>query len=100
MLRLVFLIVDGHPGDKAKSVKRFTEAVQDRFRLFFLPPYSPELNPDDRVWNDLKNDAVGHQFVTSLDQLKGASIIHLRLVQKSPERVRSYFQSETIRYAA
>jgi transposase len=100
MTRMVFLIVDGHPVHKAKMVKRFAETVKDRFRLFLLPPYSPELNPDERVWNDLKNNAVGRQCITSPDQLKGAIISHLRLVQKSPDRVRAYFQSETTRYAA
>ena len=98
--RMVFLIVDGHPAHKAKMVKRFAESVKDRFRLFLLPPYSPELNPDERVWNDLKNNAVGRQSITSPNQLKGAIISHLRLVQKSPDRVRAYFQSETTRYAA
>jgi transposase len=100
MTRMVFLIVDGHPAHKAKMVKRFAESMKDRFQLFLLPPYSPELNPDERVWNDLKNNAVGRQCITSPDQLKRAVISHLRLVQKSPDRVRSYFQSETTRYAA
>lgn len=48
MIRMVFLIVDGHPAHKTKMVKRFAEEVLDRFRLFLLPPYSPELNPDER----------------------------------------------------
>jgi len=100
MTRMVFLIVDGHPAQKAKMVKHFVESVKDRFQLFFLPPYSPELNPDERVWNDLKNNAVGRQSITSPDQLKGAIISHLRLAQKSPDRVHSYFQSETARFAA
>jgi transposase len=56
--RMVFLIVDGHPAHQAKSVKRFCESVRDRLRLFLLPAYSPELNPDERVWNDLKNNAI------------------------------------------
>ena len=63
--RTIFLIVDGHPVHKAKSVARFIETVKDRFQIFFLPPYSPELNPDERVWNDLKNNAVGRQSVKS-----------------------------------
>jgi len=98
--RMVFLIVDGHPAHKAKTVKRFVESLKDRFRLFFLPPYSPELNPDGRVWNDLKNNAVGCQSIASPKKLQGAIISHLRLIQKPPDRVRSYFQSETTRYAA
>jgi transposase len=98
--RMIFLIVDGHPAHKAKLVARFVESVKDRLQLFFLPPYSPELNPDERVWNDLKNNAVGRKFINSPKELNKAVISHLRLVQKSPDRVRSYFQNETTKYAA
>jgi transposase len=97
---LVFLIVDGHPAHKAKMVTRFIETVKDRFRLFFLPPYSPELNPDEGVWNDLKNNAIGRQAIHSREHLHGAVISHLRFIQKSPDRVCSYFNSETTKYAA
>lgn len=45
----VFLIVDGHPTHKARKVSQFVETVSDRLELFFLPPYSPELNPDELV---------------------------------------------------
>ena len=44
--RKVFLIVDGHPSHKAKLVQQFVAENVDRIELFFLPPYSPELNPD------------------------------------------------------
>jgi transposase len=98
--RMILLIVDGHPAHKAKMVRRFVESVKDRLQLFFLPPYSPELNPDERVWNDLKNNAVGRKFINSPKELNKAVISHLRLVQKSPDRVRSYFQNEPTKYAA
>ena len=98
--RTVFLIVDGHPAHKAKMVARFIETVKDRFQLFILPPYSPELNPDERVWNDLKNNAIGRQSINSPDQLHGALISHLRFIQKSPDRGCSYFNNETTKYAA
>jgi transposase len=97
---MIFLVVDGHPAHKAKRVKTFVESVKDKFRLFFLPPYSPELNPDERVWNDLKNNAVGRQAIASPDQLHGAVLSHLRFIQKSPDRVRAYFNNATTRYAA
>lgn len=100
--QMIFLIVDGYPAHKAKSVIRFieTQPIKKRFRMFFLPPYSPELNPDERVWNDLKNNAVGQQAITTPDQMHGAVISHLRFIQKSPNRVRSYFNSATTKYAA
>jgi transposase len=99
MDRMVFLIVDGHPAHKAKMVRRFVDSVKDRFRLFYLPPYSPELNPDERVWNDLKNNAIGKQVITTPKNLYSAVISHLRFIQKSPARVRSYYNNETTLYA-
>ena len=100
--KMIFLIVDGHPAHKAKSVQKFIETkdIKKRFRLFFLPPYSPELNPDERVWNDLKNNAVGKQAITNPVQMYKSIISHLRFVQKTPDRVRSYFNNTTTRYAA
>jgi transposase len=71
--RMIFLIVDGHPAHKAKIVSRFVASMKDRLQLFFLPPYSPELNPDERVWNDLKNNAVGRQRMDSPKQLYNGS---------------------------
>lgn len=98
--RTIFLIVDGHPVHKAKSVSRYIESVKDRFQLFFLPPYSPELNPDERVWNDLKNNAIGRQAIKCPQQLRAAVISHLRFIQKTPDRVRSYYNNEATKYAA
>ena len=98
--RTVFLIVDGHPAHKAKMVTRFIETVKDRFQLFLLPPYSPELNPDERVWNDLKNNAIGKKAIIIPQQLRSAVISYLRFIQKTPDRVRSYYNNESTKYAA
>lgn len=97
--RPVFLIVDGHSAHKAKLIERFVESTEGRLRLFFLPPYSPELNPDECVWNDLKNNAIGRQFITGPEMLKRQVISFLRFLQKSPGRVRAYFNQEPLRYA-
>ncbi len=98
--RPIFLVVDGHPAHKAKMVKKFLAASEGRLRLFYLPPYSPELNPDERVWNDLKNNLVGRKVILSPEQLRDEVIGGLRSIQKSADRVRAYFQNETTKYAA
>ena len=51
----IFVIVDGHPTHRARSVARFVAEQAGMLALFFLPPYAPELNPDEYVWNDLKS---------------------------------------------
>lgn len=95
----IFLIVDGHPTHKAKCVRRFVDAQEGKFELYYLPPYSPELNPDEYVWNDLKNNCLGRKLITSPDQLRKQVIGHLRKIQKMPELIKSFFRSPTTKYA-
>src|SRR5208337_1487653 len=71
----------------AKTMKAFADENKDRFRLFHLPPYSPELNPDERVWNDLKNNTIGRKSIESKEQLHKNVIGFLRQLQCSPSRV-------------
>jgi len=97
---VIFLIVDGHPAHKAALVTKFVESVKDRFQLFLLPPYSPELNPDEWVWNHLKNHGIGRKVITTPEQLKKEVISHMRHLQKSPLLVQSFFQAPTTKYAA
>ena len=95
----IFLIVDGHPTHKAKSVAKFVASRADKLALFVLPPYSPELNPDELVWNDLKGQCTGRKVITSLAQLRQMIISHMRQLQKLPALVRSFFHAPTTRYA-
>lgn len=97
--KMVFLIVDGHPSHKSVMVKQLLEELKTRIRLFYLPPYSPELNPDERVWNDLKNNSLGRILISTPEQMKAAIISFLRFIQKSPERVKAYFTDEHVAYA-
>lgn len=96
----VFLVVDGHPSHKANKVSQFIAKNKNRIELFFLPPYSPELNPDELVWNDLKNNGVGRTAITGPDMLKKTAVNYLRKLQKLPERVASYFKAPDTKYAA
>jgi transposase len=100
MRKPIFLIVDGHPTHKAVKVRRFLETVDKKLRLFFLPPYSPERNPDELVWNDWKNNGIGRKASTGPDQMKREVIRHLRSMQKSPDLVRSFFHAPSTVYAA
>jgi transposase len=98
--RAVFLIVDGHPSHRSKSVKSYVESLFGKLKLFFLPPYSPELNPDELVWNDVKHNGVGRTLVHGPRDLHRAVVARLRYLQRSPKIVRSFFQAPDTRYAA
>lgn len=88
--RPVFPIVEGHSAHKAKMVERYVESLEGRLRLFFPPPYSPELNRYECAWNDFKNNAVGRKVTGDPDTLKREVLRFLRYLHATPERVRAY----------
>ena len=57
--RKVYLIVDGHPVHKSRKVKKWLASHEKQIRIILLPAYSPDLNPDEFLNNDLKSNAVG-----------------------------------------
>jgi transposase len=96
--RPVFLIVDRHPSHRAKKVLAFVQSTEGRLRLFFLPPYAPDLNPDEHVWNHLKNHGVGKQAIRSRDQFRKVVLGHMRSLQRLPDLIRSFFRDPRLRY--
>lgn len=96
--RPVFVIVDGHPTHKAKLVRQYVESQNGRLRLFVLPPYSPQLNPDETVWAHVKRE-IGRKTVDSLEQMKAHVMSALRRLQKLPEIIRAMFDQPEVQYA-
>jgi transposase len=97
--RPVFLIVDGHPVHKARAIKTWLARPGCRVRLFFLPGYSPELNPDELLNHDVK-DYVGRHRPRTRAELVHTVRGHLRRRQRQPHIVRRYFQGKHVQYAA
>jgi transposase len=98
--RKIFLIVDGHSAHRAKKTQRFVESIKERLELFFLPPYSPELNPDELVWNHVKNHRIGRMVIQGRDHLISAVRFALRSLSKMPEKIRGFFRKPSLCYAA
>lgn len=94
----VFLVVDGHPTHKAKFVQRHVEAYQGRLRIYFLPPYSPELNPDEYVWGWVKNHRIGRQVSSSKDHLRRIVIGALRSLQQRTDTIVAFFRAPDLQY--
>lgn len=97
--RPVYVVVDGHPAHKAKLVKSYVDSLNGQLKLFFLPPYSPHLNPDEQVWAHVKRQ-VSKRFVQDKDNMKRLALSALRRIQKIPSLVRSFFQQPECQYAA
>ena len=94
----IFLVVDGSSVHTAKEVKDFVESTEGRLRLFFLPPYSPELNPDEWVWKNIKHDKIGRSAVRSRNELQAAARSALASLQKMPHVIRSFFLDQNLAY--
>jgi transposase len=98
--RKVFLIVDGHPVHRAKLVQAWRTKHVQELEIFYLPSYSPELNPDEMLNNDVKSNALGRRRPKDRPEMVANLRSYLRSTQRRPDVVRSFFQEEHVRYAA
>jgi len=96
----VFLIVDSHPVHRSRAVRQWVERHADRIRLFFLPSYSPELNPDELLNHDVKANAVGRQRPKNQAQMIDNLRSYLRSTQRQPTIVQNFFLEKHVAYAA
>ena len=96
----IFIIVDRGPAHVAKKTKAFVASLGGRLRLFYLPPYSPDKNPDELVWKHLKADTVGRTSITSFDDFKDKVRSSMLSLQRSPAKIRAFFQKLSLQYAA
>lgn len=96
----IFLVLDNLKVHHSHIVREWVKEHEDQIELFFLPSYSPELNPDEYLNCDLK--AGVHSGIPARDkkQLKRQAISHLRKLQKLPARIIKYFKHPKIAYAA
>ena len=96
----VFLVLDNLRVHHAKVVHAWLSTRQDKIELFFLPSYSPELNPDEYLNCDLKAKISVDKPTRKKGDMKIKLHKHMRSIQAQPERVKSYFKHSKIAYAA
>jgi transposase len=92
------LVVDSHPIHKVKIVKTFVDQQQGWLPLVFMPPYAPQLNPDEQVWGHIK-PRVATQMPENKIELKKLVQSAMPRLQKLPHVVQSFFKPPECRYA-
>ena len=98
--RKVFLILDNLGVHHCKPVKTWLKDHPDQMEVFYLPSYSPELNPEERLNADLKR-VIGRKVpMRTKVKLRAAAEDHMAVVASEPERVKAYFQDHRVKYAA
>lgn len=98
--RKIFLIIDSHPVHVARATIRWFKTHRQELRVYFLPGYSPELNPDEYLNQDVKTNAVGRTRPLDRNEMVGNVRAYLRATQANPSLVKNYFHAHQVRYAA
>lgn len=96
----LFLILDNLPVHHAKALKPWLTKEAQRIELFFLPSYSPELNPVEVANAHLKSTVTTKAPVRSEKQMVKSIYGHYRSVQNRPGLIIRYFEHEDAKYAA
>ena len=96
----VFLILDNLRVHHSKLVKVWLAERLDQIELFYLPSYSPQLKPEERLNADLENEMGKRVPVRTKAKLREAANEHMAMLEQNPQRVMSYFQDRRVRCAA
>ncbi len=86
--------------DKSKKVENYVNLTKGFLKLFFLPPYSPKLNPDKLAWNHLKYHGTSKLVMSIKTELVLKVISHLKSLQRKPKIIKSVFKKPSLQYAA
>lgn len=98
--RPLFLVVDRATFHGSKEVRRFIWHHRRKIRLFYLPTYSPEINPDEHVWEEIKDKQLGRKPIKNKQDLKQRTDAALKSLQQQAKRVISFFHLPETQYAA
>ena len=94
----IIVITDGHPAHRAKFTKEYVEQEPRLLGLHLLPGYSPELNPDEQVWNHLK-EKLGKTALKTKEEFIEFIRSKMKSLQKMPEAVKGFFRLPDTSYA-
>lgn len=96
----IFIITDGHPVHKSKKVREFIASTKGRLSIFILPPYAPDLNPDELVWNYIRQTGTARMPLKKDESLMDRTFIDLELIAQDKELVKSFFRNASVSFAA
>jgi transposase len=98
--RPLIVIADNATFHRSQAVRDFVRSQRHQIHLFFFPTHSPELNPDEQVWNEVKHRKLQKQPIKNKSDLKRRIDGALNFLKEKTEKVRSFFQLPDTKYAA
>jgi len=96
----LIVLADHATFHHSKQVRDYVRAHRSQLRVFFLPKRAPEFNPDEQVWNEIKNNRIGKQPVKNKVDLMGRLILALDSLKQNTQRIISFFHLPDTLYAA
>jgi transposase len=93
------VILDNAKTHHSKILTGWAEENKKRVALYYLPPYSPDLNPDEHINADVKYGAGSRTPKRTKEGLREAAEEHMKMLRKTPKRIRRYFLDPAIAYA-
>jgi len=98
--RPLIVLADHATFHHSKQVRDYVRAHRSQLRVFFLPKRAPEYNPDEQVWNEVKNNRIGKQPVKNKEDLKARLTSALDSLKQNSQRIISFFHLPNTKYAA
>jgi len=89
--RKVIVIVDNSPTHTAKAVHEFIKNNKSKIAVYYLPTYSPDLNPDEDVWRYLKNVKLKAHQARNKEEFKPLVLSKMQSIQRKPNVIKSFF---------
>ena len=96
----VYMIVDNLRVHHSKVVTKWVEEHKERIKLFYLPPYSPQFNPDEYLNQDYKRNANKNNIPKDKDELRKNTLNYMNSLVNNPTKVANFFNHESVVYAA
>jgi len=94
--RKIIIIEDNAPAHKSKLVKEFEMSNKKRIAIYKLPPYSPDLNPDEHVWSYLKGYELKDHQAQKIDELKKLTMKKMQKIQRNQTLLKSFFMKKYV----
>jgi transposase len=94
----IFLVVDRHPAHVARIVAEYVQSLRGKLELHFLPGYAPDLNPDEFVWNHLRQRGVTKKPLWKNESLRSRVESDLAAIKADRPLVRSFFRASSVAY--
>jgi transposase len=94
----IILVWDNLGAHHSKAVRSFVEQHRRRLSIEYLPAYSPELNPDEWVWRQLKQVELANLAPKNLDELRIELRRGVERIRKRPRLLRSFLEASSLSF--